>query len=405
MKNVVLLTLDATRKDVFGFHGNPRNLTPTFDELAAKSLVFSKAQTTGPYTQASFPGILTSSQFLDYGLPKGLSPKRTLVSEPLHDAGIVTAAFHSNPYLCGFLGWNRGWDVFYDSMDEEVDSRIPYICGDKVNRKAIDWLAAHHRVNPSKRFFLWLHYMDVHEPYMPDRRFVDLVDPSLEMTEDEMYVLFEEVLLKRDMSNPAHIATLRRLYDIHIREIDSYFAEFLGCLEDLNILSETTILITNDHGDEFNEHGGLSHDDKMYSELVDAPLLVYGAGEQGICDKVVSNADISPTIVDLFRLTAVSAFAGQSIVPSSGITERGVYGEAVDQRSKKGGDLERDIYFYREGDLKIIHRPEPETWELYDLAADPQERVNIVESSPMADPLKAKILPRVRRWVTGLSGE
>jgi len=396
MRNVVLLTLDATRKDVFGFHGNTSNLSPTFDELADQSLVYAKAQTTGPYTQASFPGILTSSQFLEYGQPN--SPNRTLISEPLHDAGIVTAAFHSNPYLCDFLGWNRGWDTFYDSMDEEVDSRIPYIRGDRVNRKAIEWLTAHHRTNPNKRFFMWLHYMDVHEPYMPDRRFVEMVDPSLEMAEDEMYSLFEDVLLKRDVSNLEHVAMLRRLYDIHVREIDTYFAEFLNCLADLGILLETAILITNDHGDEFNEHGGLSHDDKMYSELIDAPLFIYGAGEQGVCDKVVSNADIPPTIMNLFGLSNVESFEGQCVVPSSNIADCGIYGEAMDQHSKKGGDLERDIYFYREGDLKVIHRPKTETWELYDLATDPGEQSNIADSSPDVERLRSRILPRVRRW-------
>jgi len=398
MKNVVLLTLDAARKDAFGYCGNKKDLSPTFDELASQSLVFTKAQTTGPYTQASFPGILTSSHFLEFGQPRGLSPKRTLVSEPVHDAGIVTAAFHSNPYLCDFLGWNRGWDTFYDSMDEEVDSRIPYVRGDRINRRAIEWLTSHSRQHRDKPFFMWLHYMDVHEPYMPNQRFADLADPALSMTQDEMYALFEDVILQRDVSDTDRVAVLRRLYDVHVREIDTYFAELLNCLDELGNLSETAIIVTNDHGDEFNEHGGLSHDDKMYSELINAPLLIYGAGEQGICDKVVSNTDIPPTIVNLFELPAVDAFEGQSVVPSSGIAERGVFGEAMDQRSKKGGDLDRDIYFYREGDLKIIHRPEPETWELYNLAADPKEQTNIFESANEAERLKAKILPRIRRW-------
>jgi len=256
MKNVVLVTLDATRKDVFGCYGSKKGLTPTFDSLAPQSLLFTNAQTTGPYTQASFPGILASSYYLEYGQPSGLSPQRTLISEPLHEAGITTAAFHSTPCLCSYLGWNRGWDIFYDSMQEEVDARIPYIRGDRVNQRAIEWLRSYVRGAAGRPFFLWLHYMDVHEPYMPEPRYVEIVDPSLTLTQDEMYRLFTDVLLKRDCTCPDQVETLRRLYEIHVREIDGYFAELLDCLDGLGIRRETTIVLTNDHGDEFGEHGG-----------------------------------------------------------------------------------------------------------------------------------------------------
>ena len=37
-------------------------------------------------------------------------------SEPLHDSGVLTVAFHSNPYISEYFGWNRGWDIFYDSV-------------------------------------------------------------------------------------------------------------------------------------------------------------------------------------------------------------------------------------------------------------------------------------------------
>jgi len=86
-------------------------------------------QAIGPYTQASFPGILTSFYYLEYGREKKLSPKKTLISEVLKRSGITTAGFHSNPYVSDYFGWNRGWDVFYDSMEAEVSQEVPYIKG------------------------------------------------------------------------------------------------------------------------------------------------------------------------------------------------------------------------------------------------------------------------------------
>ncbi len=76
-----------------------------------------------------------------------------------------------------------------------------------------------------------------------------------------------------------------------------------------------------------------------------------------------------------------------------------MYGEAIDQHSKKGGDLDKDIYFYRDKDLKIIYRANLDSWEMYDLKEDPKELSNIVDVSPEAERLKGKIRPRVRRWV------
>jgi len=83
VKNVILLTIDAVRKDVFGCYGNKQGLTPFIDSLQDKCIRFTRSQASGPYTQASFPGILTSSYYLEYGKPRGLSARRTLILSPL----------------------------------------------------------------------------------------------------------------------------------------------------------------------------------------------------------------------------------------------------------------------------------------------------------------------------------
>ncbi len=212
---LVLLTIDTLRKDVLGCYGNKHGLSPFIDSIERESIIFTKCQSIGPYTQASFPGILTSSYYLDYGLVRGCPPQRTIISEVLHEAGIVTAAFHSNPYICSFLGWNRGWDTFYDSMEEEVTEQVPYIKGDAINSNVTGWLEAHCK-NDKRPFFLWVHYMDIHEPYIPERRYLDRVDPAINLTQDEMFRLFNEVLLKRDVSDKDKIALLKKLYYAHV---------------------------------------------------------------------------------------------------------------------------------------------------------------------------------------------
>jgi len=399
VKNVVLLTIDTLRQDILGCYGNPDGLTPFMDALAEKSVRFTRTQAIAPYTQASFPGILTSSYFFDYPRSKRLSPRRTLVSEVLQKAGVLTAAFHSNPYLCDYFGWNRGWDHFYDSMDDEVTPASPYTKGNVINRKVDRWLSANVHGQDSAPFFIWVHYMDVHEPYVPDRAYIDAVDPSIRLSEDEMLALFKEVILPRDVSDPDTVRLLYKLYCAHVREVDGYAGELFGVLDRHGVREDTVLMVTADHGDEFADHGGLSHDGKMYAELVSTPLLVYDGGSEAgqVCDTLVSGLDISPTLVHFFGLAPVQDFQGHSLFPLDAYPEGGCYGEAIGKLTHRIQPTDKPAYFYREGDVKIMYREEGERWEMYDLHADPGEQTNIVDTSPLAEEMKGKLRPRIGR--------
>jgi len=401
MKNVILLTIDALRKDALGCYGNESGLTPFIDSLQGNFIRFTKAHSIGPYTQAAFPGILTSSYYLEYGREKMLSGERVLISEALKTAGIATAGFHSNPYLSNYFGWNRGWDIFYDSMEDEVDDKVPYIKAEGINNKVATWLSSHIvEMAKYKPFFLWVHYMDVHEPYVPKKKYIDMVDQSINLSEGEMYALFQEVLLKRDVSDEGTVKLLKKLYDAHVREIDDGVKEFFGILEKLNLLKNSVIIITSDHGDEFGEHGGLSHDGKMYEELVNVPLLIYEPAREtaDVSDILASTLDIPPTIIYLFGIEPVDAFKGHSLIPPHDYRAQGVFGEAVDKHGTKEKGEEKEVHYYLEGDLKIIYCETDDSWELYDLKEDPKELTNIIETYSAAEDLKQKIKPRVRRY-------
>lgn len=393
MKNVVLLTTDALRKDMLGCYGNKSGLTPFIDSLLDKCIIFTKAQSTGPYTQASFPGILTSSYYLEHGKQKKLSIKRTLISEVLKKVGIVTVGSHSNPYLSDFFGWNRGWDVFYDSMDAEVSEKVPYVRGNEINGKINEWLSSYTKEGRHKQFFLWIHYMDIHEPYIPERRYIDMTDPSINISEDEMLGLFKEVLLKRDVSDEETVKLLKKLYAAHVREVDNYIKEFFDILEKFDLLRSSVIIMTSDHGDEFNEHGGLSHDGKMYSELIDIPLLIYDhdRSKSEVCEALVSSVDTSPTIMYLFGLEPVKSFGGCSLLPLEDYPEKGCFGEAIEKISQKEKDTDKPLYFYREKDLKIIYRESGGVWEIYDLKEDPKESNNLVDAYPQIKSITSRV--------------
>lgn len=401
MKNVILLTIDTLRKDVLGCYDSKSNLTPFIDSLQGSYIRFTNMQATGPYTQASFPAILTSSYYLEYGREKHLSPKKTLISIVLQKSGITTAGFHSNPYLSDYFGWNRCWDVFYDSIEAEVSEEVPYIKGDEINGKVKEWLCSYIKGGKYKPFFLWLHYMDLHEPYMPEKKYIDMVDSSIDLSRGEMFNLFKKTLLKRDLSDKGKVELLKKLYSVHVRQVDSYVEEFFELLKKIDLLEGSAVVITSDHGDEFGEHGGLSHDGKMYSELVNVPFLIYDHTQRSgkVSDTLVSSIDVPPTIVNLFGLDPEESFEGHSLLPLEEFPERGCFGEAIDKRSVHEKETDRPIYYYQNKEFKVIYRENMDSWEMYDLRRDPQELNNIAEISPKVDRMKEILRPRVGRWL------
>ena len=192
---------------------------------------------------------------------------------------------------------------------------------------------------------------------------------------------------------------LKKLYLAHVREVDDYTRKLFDILAARQLLQDTVIMITSDHGEEFNEHGGLSHDGKFYSELIRTPLVVcnYDAEKGAVCDKLVSGIDIAPTIVDLFGLDPEPNFQGHSFLPVNGFPDKGCFGEAIGKLSHKIQPTDRPTYYYCEAGLIIIYREEDDKWELYDLQADPGEVNNIIETSPQAVEMKEKLKPRIGR--------
>ena len=398
MKNVILLTIDACRKDALGCYSGS-DLTPFINSIQDCCIRFNNNYSGGPYTQAGFPAILSSSYYLDFGRIKGTCPPgRVLVSETLKKQGISCVAFHSNAYLASFFGWNRGWDLYYDSMDTDVSDQQPYIPAWEINKKVANWLKT--RKEKDKPFFLWVHYMDVHEPYIATPEFIRPVDSGLDLTKEQQFALFKDVLLKRDMTNTAGIEVLRKLYLAKVHEMDAATAELFGILKE-NGHENDVVLLTSDHGDEFNDHGGLSHDGKMYNELLNVPLIIYDPSlPKGIVsDAVTSNMDIPPTITHLLGVAPSEAWQGQTLLPLESYDRKGAFAESIDKQGAHEKGNEPEVHMYREGNLKIIYRQGDDSWQLYNLKDDPKELNDIYGKDTTSEYLIKKLIPRVGRFI------
>jgi arylsulfatase A-like enzyme len=393
MKNIILITIDTLRADMLGAYGSKDNLTPFMDSLKKNMIVFKTPFATGPYTQASFQGILASEYYLQYGKEKKLNKDKTLISEPLKENNIFTAAFHSNAYLSYFFGYNKGWEVFYDSMSDDVTDMYPFIRGSGINDRVSGFL---NNFSFSRPLFLWVHYMDVHEPYIAEEDYLSKIDPSLKLSKEDMFSLFKDVILKRDISDPSTVETLKKLYMAKVEETDDYLRQLFDIFKSKGLLDSSTIIITSDHGDEFSEHGGLSHDGKMYKELIHVPFFVYDRSyTHTVIDTPVSLINIPPTICAMMDAEPAPSFKGKSLYPFENVLPYALYGEAMGKLGHKEKDTDEPIYYMAEDGLKVIFRKDGSLWEAYDIKDDPEDKTDI--SSKLTEDKKDRLNSFINR--------
>lgn len=420
MDDVLLVTVDSLRADHVGWHGYDRPTTPNLDARAEGATVFTETFAHACSTRASFPTILTSTHPLMYGGYKRLSESRTLISKVLADAGYRTAGFHSNAYLNPEFGYKRGFDHFHDSMtDPEVTARLrqwvtsrlnedgliyqalasavdtaerrvganigsAYVDADKITDHAIEWL----REAPEEPTFLWVHYMDVHHPYLPpathQRPFRK--DPIGERRAVQLRRKFIE---EPDAVTDAEFADIIDLYDAEIRFTDAEIKRLLQAADDH--LGDYTLAVTADHGEEFYDHGGFSHRATFYDEVVHVPLLVDAGGasgdlrvdgESGRCDELVGLMDVVPTLASIADLNYPDSWCGYDLTAwSAGEWPR----EAVLGDWSPVGRDEEPRLAYRDYDWKYIvdgSPRDPDQQELYDLHADPGEQTDVSDDRP-----------------------
>ncbi len=391
MTNVVLLTVDCLRADHLGCHGYRRDTSPFLDGLARSGLWCRQAYANGPNTRHSIPSMLTSTYpllFMQEAQKGRLHPGRTPLARVLQEHGYATAGVHSNPYISKFYGYHRGFDHFNDYMGGQVDEerersrlggmlheaakgvkallgrRLPHEEAPTVNDAALDWIAG-----ASQPFFCWLHYMDVHMPYVPPNRW-------LRELELPRYSHPRKIWMGKKIDDPgmrddipdSEVPDYVNLYDACIRYTDEAIRDLVAQVEER--WPDTLFVITADHGEEFREHGGLSHLEKLYDELLHVPLLLYGSGvDAATLDTPVSLLDVAPSILDLLNIEVPGHMQGTPV------TAGGDRGHVISEAWRDGRATA-----VRDGDWKLILADD--TRELYNQKEDPDEQHDVAGGHP-----------------------
>lgn len=347
MKNVVLITVDSLRADYVYGSAAPNSLE-TLPQLASEGIHCTNAFSNAPYTKASFLSIMSGTfPWMFESVQEGYGPDRPHVANLLSDAGYATAGFHSNTYLSPTYKYDRGFDFYlgrdtgtdtdskssvdtiYNTLVERavalpgisdvahwaysaVGKRLGIQLGshlykdaEQLNDAVVRWTR-----QTSTPAFVWVHYMDVHNPYYPHEGTV-----SEDISHRKAVRLFHRVNELRGDASKEDIDTLERLYRGEIEYLDRQLGNLFDRLDDTLNLDETLIAFTSDHGEAFGENGEVFHPGyALYDENIHIPLIIRGPGiDQHVVSTPVSNVDIVPTVLSNLNLEVPSSMVGEDL--------------------------------------------------------------------------------------------
>lgn len=414
VRHVVLITLDTTRRDHVGFHGNPWIRTPFLDSFARESIVFEDHRTPVTTTLASHTSIFTGLYPHAHGIPRNgfvLSKANVTLTKVLKNAGFRTAAFIGSFVLDERFGLGRDFDV-YDQDFRAFAGSSGYRPNERRGRAVTRSVAAFLKdkaVPP--HLFLFAHYFDPHMPYNPQ-------PPERGLYQNEPESHFSEPLRPARRGSSAALkraARSRRRYAEEITGMDASLGQLFDLLAAKKILDEAIVVVASDHGEHlWDAPGGkpFNHGWTVYEPETRALCLVRLPRGQGGGKRVrvpTSHIDLFPMLLNYLDLPlprAVDGMALDLLGPPASTGSRILFSEA----SKPWETVETDRRWYnllkphaavRNGQ-KFIRSLYQGSEELYDLVFDPGEKDNLLlhprpGDSAIADELRSALTA----WAAG----
>jgi len=385
--NILLVTLDTTRPDRLGAYGFAGAHTPQLDGFAQEAVVYERAYSTSSWTLPSHASLFTGLLPMQHGAqtaPDGVSEPlgytvrplddafRTL-AEHLADAGYRTAAVVGGPALSHELGVAQGFQRYDDDLSSP-GAAIHGRRGAEVADRAIQAIEG----EPGP-WFVFVNFFDPHAPYRPPPPFdrsLPEVDPTPLTRDLTRRLAAGEAVSSEDLADWEREALEGLLagYDAEIAYMDAQLGRVLTAADAAP--GRTWIVITGDHGESFGEHGYLSHGAHLYEDNVRVPLLVRAPGAApGRLATTVSNHALFAELLaaaglepppDAPRLATPPAWLLQEVGPSDANVR--LFGEFLDRRLRALQLPPHKLIVSSRGAV-----------ELYDLAADPQERTNLAD--------------------------
>jgi arylsulfatase A-like enzyme len=350
--NIVWIVADSLRRDGLGCYGNPKMHTPDLDRFARTAMRFDKHYIGSFPTMPTRADHFTGRPTFTYMQWEPLFPGEVTLAQLLSQQGYHTAAMVDTPfYQRTDMNYDQGFQTFVnilgqhakgpgDPHHEAFDVRAAWRCeADRCAPQTITaaerWLEEHHKED----FFLYVDTWDPHEPWDAPAYYTELYYPGYDgEIINPPYAYWQEIPWLTEEKVRKAYAT----YCGEISMVDRWVGHLLSKLEVMDLMDNTCVIFTSDHGFCFGEHGGLfgkglgtrredgsaipvsELGDKregwrrspLWEEITHIPLLLYAPGvKPGTVSSLTSAVDLMPTVLDLAGLPVPDAVRGRSLAP------------------------------------------------------------------------------------------
>ena len=413
--NLLLITTDQQRFDTLAALGNAHIYTPHLDWLCDEGIAFTRAYSDCPICMPARATLMTGRHGYSLGLTGNDTAVLPLAANPtlpglLTQAGYQTRAqgkmhFHPIRANYGFEHMELPMD-YYRECGRHPHEGLPKEHGVGENettpvistvdeahslthwtiRRSIDFLETRDEARP---FFLWTSFAKPHPPFDPcanywalyDRRAVPepvVGDWSRTVAATPQgYLQSTYGLNSVYRMSPDQIRDMRRAYYACITQIDYQLGLLFARLREMQLLENTWIVFTSDHGDMLGDHHmgakSLFLEGSAHVPLIVRPPTALWPGlPQGgrRVDRLVDLADVLPTLLAAAGVESPAGVEGTDLMLMAGPTPPA-------ERTFIGHCADRYFCVMREG-FKYQWTSAGGAELLFDLATDPYEQRNLV---------------------------
>jgi arylsulfatase A-like enzyme len=409
--DIVLVVVDTLRADRLSCYGYPRPTSPFIDQLAREGALFEDASAQYAWTVPSMVSMFSGRYVTDRR--EILVDDVPCLAQTLRDAGYRTFAEVANQLIDEKGGLARGFEHFSSAPNTRERPT-----GDPENSRNItDLAAALERPleaalagEPTEErapFFVYLHALEPHHPYKRRPR-LDLVLPPNEAVpvwpDAWQASVLEEAGRRYSATDDLDVKMRgihaeRGRYDQEVRFTDDQLRRIFERLEGFGLLEHAVVAVVADHGEglwdhEFPERRETQHlrpgevfygehGDLLHQEAIATPFILSGTGiPAGLrVPTPVENVDLFPTLLELAGIRAPDGLHGRSLVGhlkgrpmEPGLLVAYAAALTVAVREPATGlklTLSQDE---RNGEVAAV--------SLFDLRADPAERMDLVGEKP-----------------------
>jgi len=320
------------------------------------------------------------------------------------------------------FAWTPDWesnderiDKWYHNMATVKESGMAVATfqtdyDDEVEFAARRWLIDRGRdraAGDASPFCMVASFIHPHDPYVAKPEWWDLYsDDEIDLPEVTCTPEDQDPFARRVMDGieastvpltDEEVRRARRAYFANVSYFDSKVGALVKTLDDIGELDNTIIVVTADHGDMLGERG-LWYKMNFFEHSARVPLIMAGPGvAQGAVSNACSLVDLLPTFLEIGGGGAEQLgepVDGRSLMPLA-------RGEADPQDVAIGEYCAEmtpyPVFMIRRGSLKYIHC-DVDPPQLYDLAQDPMERVNLARDSAYTDAARFFADEVAERW-------